>query len=361
MRILAITAQPDLPEAYLLRGLKEAGVELTCVGEADAKRRELIEEVGIPYHELTLQSKVSFSAMRTLRRLIAEVKPDIVHSFAGRGLSNALLATLGKPVMHVAYRGTMGHLSRWDPTSWITFLNSRVRAIICVSDAVRQYLLSIGIPPSRLRTIYKGHDCAWYTQKQKADLSTLGIPLDAFIVGYTANMRPVKGADVLLEALRYLPATSHIHALLIGEVRDPVITALGAEPSVAPRAHFAGFRADAAALVSACHAIVMPSREREGLPKSVIEGMAQGICPVVSRVGGMPELVKDGECGLIVPPSNATALAQALRQLELDRALCSQLGSAAKKRIETKFNISATIKAHLQVYTELLSTVRKKS
>ena len=324
------------------------------MGEAQAARRELVANAGIPWHALRLESKVSLSGVRSVRSVVRAFRPDIIHSFTGRALSTALFAAYGTRTRHVAYRGTAGHLSRWDPSSWITFLNPRVRMIVCVSEAVRSYLLSVGVAPERTRTIYKGHACAWYASSQKPSLAPFGMPFDAFPVGYAANMRPDKGADVLLEAQRLLPATSPLHVLMIGEVRDPAVRALAQEPLIAERAHFTGYRPDAAQLLGACRVTVMPSREREGFPKAVLEGMAQGVCPVVSRVGGMPELVIHEQCGLLVPPGDAAALMQALDRLAQDRELCSRLGARAKERIEKDFTITATIAAHIELYSELM-------
>jgi glycosyltransferase involved in cell wall biosynthesis len=201
-------------------------------------------------------------------------------------------------------------------------------------------------------TIHKGHDPAWYSGTPPASLAGFGIPAGATVVGFTGNMRPVKGVDVLIEAARQLPSSPPIHFLLVGEVRDSRIERLARDARVRDRLHFTGFRKDAPALAGACDIFVMPSVEREGLPRSLIEAMAQGVAPVVSDVGGMPELVAKDECGLVVPPRDPQALAQAILALAQDPVRRQAFGRRARVRIETDFHIRHTIEKAIALFRE---------
>ncbi|NDC39408.1 MAG: glycosyltransferase, partial [Proteobacteria bacterium] len=120
------------------------------------------------------------------------------------------------------------------------------------------------------------------------------------------------------------------------------------------RVHELGFRPDAASLLRLCDFVVMPSREREGFGKAVVEGMAQGIPAIVSRVGGMPELVEHNRSGLVVEPKDPEALAQALLTLANHSELRKELGAHARKRIEETFTISRTIDQTFAMYQEVL-------
>jgi glycosyltransferase involved in cell wall biosynthesis len=217
---------------------------------------------------------------------------------------------------------------------------------------VRGYLLDKHLPDARVVTIYKGHDVSWYRKSERSVLSGLGIPADAFVVGFAANMRPVKGADVLIKSALHIPANLPVHFLMIGEVRDRKIEPLAAMREVKSRIHLTGYRADAAALSGACDVFVMPSLKREGLPRAVIEAMAQEIPVIVSRVGGMPELVDDGQTGLIVPPGNSVALAQAIMTLYEDATIRKDMGIRARKRIEAHFNVKTTIARYIALFRD---------
>jgi len=353
MRVLVLTARTDLPEAHLLQGLTRRGVEIHVVCEAGAPHQELLSASGISLSYHTFSSRLSPSSVYEVRKIVQKGKFDLIHHFSARALSCGLLGTTGLPVRHVAYRGTVGHLSRIDPSSWLSFLHPRLDRIICVSQAVRQYLIEKGIDSHKAVTIYKGHRTSWY-EGAKIDLrSYLNIPSDHSIISCAANMRAVKGVDVLLEAFNALPSTLNAHLVLIGEVRDDRIEKLIADTKDPSRLHILGYRSDATALIAGSDLFVMPSIAREGLPKAVIEAMSVGVCPIVSAVGGMPELVLDEECGAVVPPKDKEALAQAITRLTLDPVKREELANAARARIENHFSIEQTIERTLSVYQEL--------
>jgi glycosyltransferase involved in cell wall biosynthesis len=357
MKVLILTSRTDLPEAHLCCGLARSGVELVVYSEPDSPHTELLRSCGIPTHQISFPGRVSVGAISVIRKVLERDRFDVVHSFSSRALTSGLLASRGLPVHHVAYRGTVGHLSRLDPAAWFSYFHPRLEKIICVSDAVRRYLQTKGIPEHRLRTIYKGHASEWY-ERPAADLGEFGIPSDAIVISCAANMRPVKGVDVLIEATRHLPHDRKIHLLLIGEVRDRAIAALLKDRRAHIPIHVTGFRPDAVSLVAASHISVMPSIAREGLPKAVIEAMCCGVAPVVTSVGGMPELVEDGSCGLVVPPCDPRALGHALAHLTEHSELRRSYGAAARERIRSMFTIEHTIRGTLEVYEELVSAGR---
>ncbi len=355
LNILAISESPDLPEMHLLMGIARAGNFVRLVHAPKTTNLAVLRDAGIQLSSLEIRSRFSPRAVLALRKLMLATDYQVIHSFTARALSNALFASVGLAAKHIAYRGTAGHLSRLDPTSWLSFLNPRVSRISCVSDAVRQYLLSVGISPAKLRTIYKGHELAWYDNLPKFDLNTLGIPADSFTVALVANMRPVKGADILLEAAKTLIAEQeNIHFILIGEVRDERVSLLLSELSPSGKVHDLGSRSDAVAVVKECSAFVMPSRSREGFPKAVVEAMSCGVVPIVTNVGGMPELVKGGESGLVIEPSSPDALVTAIRLLANDRELAVKLGKAARARIRESFKIAQTVEQTLRLYQDAL-------
>lgn len=343
MRLLAITATNDRSEVEIYRSLVAKGhkVDLICdpawMGEAP------LIDGGVNVIKMKIKHRLDFGAVKELRKLILKLKPDVIYAPRNSTLSTALLATRGAICPVVGYRGTIGHLSRFDPASWLTYFHPRVKRIVCVSEAVRQYLLSMRIPEKVAHTIHKGHRANWYDFDKKVDLSEFGIPKDAFVVGFTGNIRPVKGVDVLLRSLAELDESLNVHALVIGEVRDEQVKTMMDQPEFSAKAHFIGYRKDGPVLAGACDVFVMPSVEREGLPRAVIEAMAQRVPAIVSNVGGMPELVEDGVSGMIVPPRDHIALAKAITKLASNKEQNKKLGEAARKRIETAFSVDDTV------------------
>src|SRR5690606_11067996 len=158
---------------------------------------------------------------------------------------------------------------------------------------------------------------------------------------------------VLVDAFERLPEDANAHLLLIGHMDKAPLTQRIAASAARERIHVLGFRGDAPALVAACDVFVLPSIKREGLARSAIEAMAYGVAPVVTSCGGSPELVVDGESGIVVPPGDAAALARALERLRGDAALRKRYGAAARERIRTAFDIETTIKKTYALYAEL--------
>lgn len=288
---------------------------------------------------LAIRHRLDLCAVRELRRKLVADLPELLYAPANKSLAVSLMATRGLAVKVVGYRGTMGHLSRWDPASLITYFHSRLAGIVCLSKAVEQYLIRMGVTATTL-TAYKAFDVQWYTATAPADLGEFNFPARSFIVGFTGNVRPVKGIDILLKALTQLPETSRIQLLLVGEVRCKKVQRLLRNPRYSARVHQTGYRSDACQLTGACDLFVMPSIAREGLCRAVVEAMSQSVPAVVSDVGGMPELVEDGVSGLVVAPSDPTALAEALLTLEQDRTRLASMRQAARTRIQNDFTVA---------------------
>lgn len=353
MNVLLSGINNDRVEWNLMLALADAGVTLTVIAEPGSPAEARCRERGIEHLTHRFSSRIDRQAVRLYRELIPSRRIDLVHCLTNRALSTALSAIrrLDSPPRVIAYRGTMGHLSRFDPASHFSYLNKRLDGIICVSDAVRGYLASFRIPDDRLTVIWKGHDPSWYAPAPRSALAEWRIPADALVVNFTGNIRPVKGVDYLLDAFEAMDPRENIHLLVVGEVREKSIKRrIGRHPCV----HFAGFRRDATALVGACDLAVMPSIEREGLPKAVSEAMAQGVPCIVTNVGGLPELVDHGRCGLLVPPRDAGAIREAVRTLAADPERRRRLGLAARAHIEGPFHFRHTVEKTLALYRRLL-------
>jgi len=360
VKVLWITSHADStnsirPEAETLIGLARLGLDCEIMTQGDSVYRRPMEEAGIRVIDYVPRRKFGFSDTRFIRRHLTEGGHDILHLFNNKAIANGVRAARGLPVRVITYRGQTGNVHRYDPICWLTHLHPRIDRVICVAEAVRKDLAQRRLKPDDCVTVYKGHDLAWYTDSP-ADLQRLfGIPAGAFVAGTVANYRPRKGIEDLVRAHRLLPEDTEIHLLLIGAgMENPRLDRLIADSPQRDRIHRAGFRSDACALVAACDCAVLPSVKREGLPKTVIEAMAYGVCPVVTDTGGSAELVVDGECGLVVPPGEPEALAGALGQLYQDPGKTRCMGARARERIDNHFNIRHTVAATLQVYRDAL-------
>ena len=357
--VLCVTAHSDRPEAETFIGLRSLGFDIRVLSSPRARHYERLRDAGVPIAPLELTSRLDKPGIARIRREMDDQGTDILHLFNNKAVLNGLIAARRRRVKIVAYRGIVGNVGFFNPISWMRYLNPRVDRIVCVAEAVRRYfldmrLLGLHVPPQKVVTIYKGHDLDWY-RDAPGDLASFGVPEDAFVIGCVANYRPRKGVDVLIDAMEHLPAS--IHLLLVGDMRHRKLLAQIDASPCSDRIHMLGYRDDAPALIAACNAAVLPSLRREGLPKTVIEAMAYAVPPIVTNVGGSPELVEHGRSGLVVPPGDPGALADAIETLRHDPALAEAYGQAARCRIAEHFPIANTINATAELYRELASSV----
>ena len=349
MKLLAIAEQFDRCEAHILAALANKGISIHALIYGRPDYQNIFKEAGIELISFNCSSRLDLKAIHKLRFLLRKENFDLAHCFSARALSNLLFASWGLRLRIIAYRGTSGHVSRLNPGAWFSFLHPRVDTIVCVSQSVKNYLAEF-LPPQKLRVIYKGHNSQWYASRTERSLTEFNIPPGAFVVALVANMRPVKGVRYLIQALSYIPQVLPIHVLLIGEVRDSAVQMEMLKSN--PRLHFTGFRRNPHEILRHCSCFVMPSTKREGLPKALLEAMSVGLCPIVTNVGGMVEVVKDGENGLVVPACNEGALAQAMMTLYQDSSLRVQLAVNAAKTIMERFNIETSIEQTYNLYRE---------
>ncbi len=186
----------------------------------------------------------------------------------------------------------------------------------------------------------------------------LGVPDDRVLVLTVANLRPEKGYDVLLDAVRLLADRGvpvHVAAVGWGQLEDELRhrrDALG----IAERLQFLGQRDDVLRLLAGSDAFVLASRQ-EGLPVSLMEATSMGLPIVGTAVGGVPQVIADGVDGLIVPPGNPERLADALQRIVSDPDLRQRLGRAAKEK-STMFDVRGASRVIEGIYLEVAADGR---
>ncbi len=337
-------------------GMHNAGIEVTVVCPEDHPNNQVLHDAGVPTIDIRLPTNFNKEGIAALREELVRGNYHIMHTYNNKAVSNGLRACKGLPVKVVCYRGIVGAVGFLDPMSWMRYLNPRIDRIICVADAIRRHFLQmqpafLRMPEERPVTIHKGHKLEWYTAVP-ADLTELGIPEGAFVVACTANYRPRKGIEYLVEAMGALP--DDVHLLLIGHMDAPKLTKCIEASPARDRIHRTGYVTNAPEISAACDAFCMPSTKREGLARAIIEAMVYRVPPVVTNSGGSPELVVDGECGFVVPPRDAGAIAEAIARLHGDADLRKRMGDAARQRIATDFRNEDTVTKTVALYRELV-------
>lgn len=246
-------------------------------------------------------------------------------------------------------------------------IGSLPRCTIPLSDHVARFVAEHGrVPLARQRRIYYGLDPAPFeaaaarpAAEKLALRKELGIAPDEVVFTCVARFAPQKAHDVLLKAFdvaRQRAGGEKLRLLLVGD--DPFgdgrhkAEAIARELDLGERAIFAGIRRDVPALLAASDVFVMSSLW-EGLGLVFLESMATGIPVLSTRVSAVPEVVEDGRTGLLVPPSDVQALAEAMGRLGQDADLRSRLGAEGRSVVRKKFALGRMVEETLAVYSQL--------
>ncbi len=351
-RILLLNPQAELASCLSrVDGLQVAW--MASRERLDQFRRLGIQGMGYEYN--SDRSKVAPREIASVLSALRRERSHLLFAPTSRPLAHAVQASVlisPRPRI-VAFRGITSPLHRYDPAEWLTYLNPCVDGYACESQAVREVLLRSGVAAGKCAVVYNFVPPPLGPGAERGALAEFDIPADAFVVGMVANMRRVKGADILLQAARLLADSPNLFWLLIGDVRDRRVRRMLQDERLRRQVRAAGFRSDAAHLMSALDVFAMPSRQ-EALCRALLEAMSRGVCPVVSDAGGLPEAVRGGIDGLVVPRNDPRALARAVEKLQGSPELVQQFGRSSAERSRTTFTAEQWCQRLLELFWQVL-------
>jgi glycosyltransferase involved in cell wall biosynthesis len=329
-------------------------------------------ERGIPVEEFTFPTFFSAAFGRQVLRLARYLSRERVQVVQGYGLYGNLLAIpaarlAGVPVAIASVR---------DRGVYLTASQKRVQRFACQfadcvlanAESVREWLVEGGYDGSRIKVIRNGIDLARFVNPAppapgQGLRESLGLPLDSPVVVALARLNPSKGLDHLLDAAAHL-AERHPAArfVFIGGGPDAAyratLDARAASLGIADRVRFIGERTDVAPLLGQATISVLPSLS-EALPNSVLESMAAGVPVVATRVGGIPEVIEDGVTGLLVPPGDSRALADAIGRLLDTPSWACAMGRSGRETAVQRFSTERMVRATEEVYEGLIARARR--
>jgi glycosyltransferase involved in cell wall biosynthesis len=333
-------------------GLRSLGHRTVLVAHARGELRQRAEE-GMDLIALAPRTEMDLSAAWRLSRLIKQLRPDIVHAHDPHGVAMAALALsmstqLAKPPL-IASRRVDFHLRGSSLSRW---KYRQVDCFVCASEAIRRMLVADGVPEARAVTVHEGIEIGRVEAAPPANLhEELWLPRQAPIVGNVAALVPHKGQRHLVEAaaivVRQVPDARFVIAG-DGELRESLERQIR-EHHLEKHLFLAGFRPDVLSLHKAFDIFVMSS-VTEGLGTSVLDAMAAGKPVVGTTAGGIPEVVVDGETGLLVAPRDHQAMADALIRLLKDTDLRQRMGTAGLARARKRFSADRMVQDTLRVY-----------
>ncbi len=368
MRILHITSHLEiggitryivsLSERLIARGHRV--VVASAGGSVEARATAL----GVTHWSVPFRTSAEFSPQvlwgtSEVARRLREDPADVIHAHTrvGQVAAELLARRLGIPVVttwHGIYRPNVG---RW---LWPCFGN----LTMAISDPVYQNLRrDFHVPSSRIRRIYNGIDPQQYAVPPTSSLlqafrERWGLPVDCPIVGAVGRLASgkVKGFDTLLVAAYLLQdLIPEVHFLIVGDgPRYPFLKDVARRLQVQSRVHFVGAAEDARVPLAVMDLFVFSSRWPEAFGLTLVEAMAAGKPVVATQVGAVPEIVRHGVEGWLVPPNDPRAMADGIARLLQDRPMATRMGQAAQVRVREAFGLDRMTREVEAVYREVV-------
>lgn len=336
----------DLALAARERGL-DVVVMLGGNGELKTKLEQSnIRVITLPYLERDVKILADIKTFFDLIKIFKQEKPDVIH------LNSSKIGGLGALAGHLSGvpkiiftghgwafnedRPRLVRLAIWL-LHWLTVL--LCHRVIAVSRQTAKQLSILPFTKRRITVIYNGLKPLSFLTKAEARARLTPDHQNALWIGTIAELHRNKGLDVLLKALPLISKNRPaLHLLIIGEGEERArLTRLIDAYGLTAQVTLGGWRADAAQYLPAFDVFTLSSRT-EALPYVLLEAGAAGLPVVASRVGGIPEIVTDGESGLLVSPGNYKDLALALEKLLTNKKLAQTYGKNLKKKIFTQFS-----------------------
>jgi glycosyltransferase involved in cell wall biosynthesis len=350
----------DLAEVAPSAGLELSVLSLMPVASdgyaADLRQRDVQVE------SLDLASRWSVAGPVRATAALRSLAPQIVHAHMKHADVAAAYASMRLRVpfvstLHVIEDavGPLGRAKRWFAAQARL---RRAARTITVSDAQRRWYLEtfVGADAERVVTVRNGvvPPAPASSDAREHVRAELGATAADVLAVNVSIMREGKGHEVLIDALARIPAELALRVALVGDgPLRPSLEALVARSPARDRIVFAGFREDVDAVLDACDVVVHPTFA-EALPTALIQALAAGRPVIASDVGGVGEIVTAGE-GVLLPPGDVGALADALASAAADGTWRANLGATARRRFERDFDATAWARRLRAVYDEVLS------
>ncbi len=335
--------------------------------------RDRIRRDDVPVISLHKRPGQDLGVHRRLWRLLRTLRPALVHTRNFSSLEYAVTAAFsGVPArVHGEHGRDVTDLDglNWKYNIVRKAVSPVVNGYIAVSEDLARWLVStVGVDADRVAQIYNGVDIHRFHPRTEPR-AALGpenfAPPGTFVIGTVGRMQEVKDQLTLVRAfLRLLerePNGSDVLRLAVigeGPLREEAKRLL----RLANSEHLAwlpGERADIPELMREFDLFVLPSL-REGISNTILEAMASGLPVVATRVGGNPELVEEGETGMLVPPAGPDDMAAAIRRYAGDAGMVKSHGLAGRRRADTRFSMDAMVNGYLTVYDTVLNCGAKE-
>lgn len=328
-----------------------------CATRQARNYQPLLDSAGVRTMVLDRRSRWETYKMAEVVRMLRRERVHVLHTHLfGSNTWGRLLGRLARVPVIIAHEHWS---SRGRNEIWMDRLMYRLSdRILVTSEASKQIVMNREHIPARyLSVVYNGVDISKFAARddRAAVREELGVPADAVLIGAVGRLTADKGGqDVLIRAVGEVRKTCpQVRLVMVGDgPLRPGLEQLTAQLGLGETVNFAGLRSDVPRLLGALDVFVLPS-EREALPVAVLEAMAAGLPVVATRVGGLPEVVEDGETGFLVPPGDVAAMQAVLEKLAGDPALAARLGASGQAHVQAHFTVQQMVHQVERLYDQL--------
>lgn len=338
-----------------------------CISRKGGRLETEIEKLGIPLIEapFTVSARPYLSLPFRAWEAARVFRPygfELWHSFHyADDYTEPIIAHISGAKKWVYTKKAMG----WGSRGWLlrSYLASRI-----VADNPEMLGLMfdrIGLR-KKVRMIPHGIPTDQYPERKPIQhrlRAKLNIPVHQFVIGCVAHLVPVKGHPTLLRAIAKVPSAQ---LLIAGRPMDQEyadqLSCMVEELGIKDKVRFLGGVEDVSSLLGELDAVALPTRPPgEGCPVALLEAMSCGKACIATDLPGARDIIEDGKNGLLVPPEDATSLAEAISRLSSSPELRASLGVAARKRIEERFSIEREVADHEDLYAGIFPRVRSSN
>jgi len=314
---------------------------------------------GIPCAPLPLRTPGDPRTFADVAKLLRRVQPNLLAAHDYKAVITGLpTARLLRIPLVVHARGRTSHTRRVQIYEALERTLMRYADhVVTVSEAMRRELISTGIDPNRVTAVHNSINPPAAPPNSLLKTTArrrLGLPENALVVGSVGRLSPEKGHAYLLEAAAKLNGSAPGFVLvLIGDGPEKEnLSNLCSSLKISDRVRLVGFASDAGELIAAFDILALPSLS-EGLPNVVLEAYAKAVPVVASAVGGVPEVVRHGETGLLVAPKDSDALASAIAKLLASPSEAQRMGRAGFELVTNRFCTAKNADKLARVYASV--------
>lgn len=317
---------------------------------------------GVSNHDVSSAAPavLSLRLVLDLARYLRQTQPDVIQANGGYAMKYAVLARLWARGSWPIVYCNIGLSSDWlrHPLQrlWNRWLLRQAAVTAAVSEASRADLLATyGLDPARVEVVRRGvPEVLLEPERARRQLrDAWGLPAEAHVLLHVGSFSPEKNHLGLLRIAREVhKAHPQAHLVLVGD--GPEYASVAARAQAMPYVHLLGLRDDVAALMAGADLLLLPSLT-EGIPGVIIEAGMQGLPAVAYRVGGVAEVVQNGDTGMLIERGDEAGLAQAVAVLLADAERRHAMGVHARRFIQTQYTFDTSVDRFEALYHQLVA------